>query len=75
MTQTRDSANPFIIVMGILASIAVYVIPLVYMGCTRVAIAKLDNDKVTFKRVSATFSQAVMEMAKQPYSADRNQIR
>ena len=71
----ESGSSPFIIVMGILGSIAAYVIPLVYLCCTRVAVEKLTDDTVTFKRVSTNFSHAVIAMAHQQHPAEANPVR
>lgn len=57
--------NPAIIVPGILASVALYVIPLVWLGCTRVAVEQITDQTVTFKRASTAFSEAVQQMHNQ----------
>lgn len=54
--------NPFIIVTGILVSIACYVIPLVWLCCTRVAVEQITDQTVTFKRASTAFTQGVQRM-------------
>jgi hypothetical protein len=59
--QTSDE-NPFLIVCGILLSVAMYVIPLVRLGCTRVAVEQITDKTVTFKRASTIFAQAVQKM-------------
>jgi hypothetical protein len=45
----------------LLAGIALYVIPLVYLGSTRVAVAEITDTSITFKRVAVRFARAVAQ--------------
>ena len=60
----NDQVNdqPIIIVPGILISAALYVIPLVWLCSTRVAVEQISDKTVTFKRASTEFSKAVIAM-------------
>ena len=61
--QRRTSnVNPVIIVFGILGSIALYVVPLIWMCCTRVAVEKITDKTVTFKRASTAFAISAQQM-------------
>ena len=61
--QRRTSnVNSVIIVFGILGSIALYVVPLIWMCCTRVAVEKITDKTVTFKRASTAFAISAQQM-------------
>ena len=53
---SRD--EPFVLVMFILAGVASYVIPLVWLGTTRVAVDEISDHTITLKRTSVKFARA-----------------
>lgn len=57
-SKRKPEVNPAIMVPGILISIALYVIPLIWLCCTRVAVEKITATTVTFKRASPAFTDA-----------------
>jgi predicted Ser/Thr protein kinase len=44
---------------GVMIGVALYVIPLVYLSTTRVAVDLITEDSISFKRVSSAFARAV----------------
>ncbi|WP_077025065.1 serine/threonine-protein kinase [Fuerstiella marisgermanici] len=55
--------NPALLIGCILSGIAAYVIPLVYMGTTRVAVGKITDTTISLKRVAVKFARTVTDAA------------
>ena len=51
-----------ILVGSILCGVALYVIPLVYLGTTRVAVENITDETITLKRASVGFAREVANM-------------
>ncbi|MCA9062369.1 MAG: serine/threonine protein kinase [Planctomycetaceae bacterium] len=51
--------SPWVLIPCLLVSVAMYVLPLIWFGITRVAVEEIRKDAVTLKRVSAGFARAV----------------
>ena len=54
--------DPWILLPCILSSIIAYVVPLVWMGVTRVSASNISEKSIVLKRVSAAFAVAVLTM-------------
>ena len=57
----RGQENPAILVACILSSIAMFVIPLVYMGTTRIKSTSITDKTIAIKGVSIPFARAVAQ--------------
>lgn len=57
----RSAASIYMPVIGIVLGLLVYLIPVIYMGCTNIVCNQLSDTAITFSRVSSAFAAKVRQ--------------
>ena len=66
----KGQRDPWILLPCILAGVAAYVVPLVWLGVTRVSASEISEHALVLKRVSAAFANSVLTLARKKTPAD-----